>query len=235
MSILRLPAGGLDLETELAIAQFVIPAGAGATFSNANSATLSQGGVCTFTTNAVHGLTMTPAAGVPPNYFVSFGGSTSAITGTGVLINNVFRILSIPSTTTFTFWSTISTATVTSTTVIPVFYPPFVASFGSGFAGGPTQTISAVVTVEPPPQLEGGVFFCNFAANCVVQYDATQTAVILDQLSTPALPGGYTPATAPTYRTLIAASGTGMAFGCAATCGIWASGTTATSHVSMVN
>jgi hypothetical protein len=232
MSLLRLPFAGLDLQTELAITQYVIPAGGGATFANANSATLSQGGVCTFTTNAAHGLTLNPSAGVPPNYFVTFGGSSSAITGTGVLINNVFRILSIPSTTTFTFWSTISTATVTSTTVIPVFYPNFLAGNGSGFAGGPTQTVSSVTTTYAPPQLEAATLLCNLGANLVLQYNPDQTALILDQISTPA---AGTPGTAPNWRTLIAASGSGFAFAVEPGIGFFASGTTATSRISVVN
>jgi len=232
MSLLRLPLQGLDLETEQTITQFVIPAGAGATFSNANSATVGAGGVCTFTTNAAHGLTLNPSANVPPNYFVTFGGSTSAITGTGVLINNVFRILSIPSTTTFTFWSTISTATVTSTTVIPVFYPNFQAGFTSGFAGGPTQTISSVVTPFPPPQLEAATLLCQFGANCIVQYNPDLTALLLDPQSTPTT---GTPATAPVWRTLQAASASGFVFAAPPHVGIFANGTTATSHVSVVN
>jgi len=228
MSLMRLPTPGLDLESELTITQFVIPAGAGATYS-------ASGNIATFTTNAAHGLTLNPSAGVPPNYFVSFGGSTSAITGTGVLINNVFRILSIPSTTTFTFYCTIASATVTSTTVIPVFYPPFTAGFGSGFAGGPTQTISTVVTPFPPPQLEAAALLFNFGANCLIQYDATQTAVILDPQSTAALAGGTTPATAPTYRTANAVSTSGLGWACAPHVGIWASGSSATSRISVIN
>ena len=227
-----IPLVGKEFATpEFAIAQFVIPAGGGATFANANSATVSAGGICTFTTNAAHGLTMTPAAGVPPNYFVSFGGSTSAITGTGVLINNVFRILSIPSTTTFTFWSTISTATVTSTTVIPVFYPSFVA--GPIIPGyGPTQTISTVVTNEPAAQLGVNWFNCALGANCVVQYNPNNTAVGLDQSTTPTSTG--TPATAPTWRTLIAASGAGQFQGSYPGTAVFASGTTATSNFSVL-
>lgn len=231
MSLLRLPVAGLDLETEVAIAQFVIAAGGGATFSNAN-ATVGGGGVCTFTTNAAHGLTLTPTGAAPPNYFVTFGGTTSAITGTGVLINNVFRILSIPSTTTFTFWSTITTATVTSTTVIPVFYPNFLAGNTSGFAGGPTQTVSSVTTTYPPPQLEACTLLCKLAANLVLQYNPDQTALILDQISTPAT---GTPGTAPNWRTLIAASASGFAFATEPGIGLFASGTTATSYISVVN
>jgi hypothetical protein len=225
MSELKLPYAGLDLETELSIAQFVIPAGAGATYA-------VSGNVATFTTNAAHGLTMTPAAGVPPNYFVSFAGSTSGITGTGVLIDNVFRILSIPSTTTFTFYCTITAATVTSTTVVPVFFPPFTASVGSGFAGGPTQTISSVVTSEPPPNLAGAYVYARQAANCIMRVNTDQTAVILDPFSTPA---AGTPGTAPTWRTQIAASTNGQGFFAPPWGAIWASGTTATSTYSVCN
>lgn len=231
MSILRLPYTGLDLQTEQTITQYVIAAGGGATFSNAN-ATVSGGGVCTFTTNAAHGLTLNPSANVPPNYFVTFGGSWTAGTGTGVLIGNIFRILSIPSTTTFTFWSTITTATVTSTTVIPVFFPNLLAGNVSSWAGGPTQTVSSVTTTYPPPQLEAATVFCHLGANCVVEYNPDNTALLLDPQSTPA---AGTPGTAPTYRTLIAASGSGPFWAVAPTCGIFASGTTATSYFSVVN
>ncbi len=227
MSLLRLPVPGLDLQSELSISQFVIPAGAGATFS-------ASGNICTFTTNAAHGLTLNPSAGVPPNYFVTFGGSTSGISGTGVLIGNIFRILSIPSTTTFTFYSTITAATVTSTTVIPVFFPPFIAASGSGFAGGPTQTISSVVTNFPLPQLEGATFFARLAANAAYRVNTDQTAVILDAQSTAALPGGTTPGTAPTWRDQVAASANGYVFGAPPWGAIWANGTTATSTISVV-
>ena len=228
MSILRLPVPGLDLQTELSITQFQIPSGAGATFSASNN-------VCTFTTNAAHGLTLTPSAGVPPNYFVTFGGSTSGISGTGVLIGNIFRILSIPSTTTFTFYSTITAATVTSTTVIPVFFPPFTAASNSGFAGGPTQTISSVVTPEPLPNLEGAVVLARLGANCAFRVNTDQKAVILDALSTASLSGGNTPATAPTWRDQIAASANGEMFAAPPWGAIWANGTTATSTLSVVN
>lgn len=233
MSILRLPVAGLDLQTKLSITQTLIAAGAGATFSNANAANVGAGGVCTFTTNGAHGLTLNPSAGVPPNYFVTFGGSSSAITGTGVLINNVFRILSIPSTTTFTFWSTISTATVTSTTVVPVFYPNFLAGNNSAFAGGPTQTISTVVTGFPPPQLEAAMVFCITGANCTVQIDQGQTSLLLDPQSTPTT---GTPATAPTWTAFTAVSTNDMNFLCAPWGAVWASTANAgTTTLSVVN
>lgn len=222
MSLLKLPYQGLDLETELSITQFVIPAGAGATYAVSNN-------IATFTTNAAHGLTLTPTAPAPPNYFVTFGGSSSGITGTGVLIGNVFRILTIPSTTTFTFYCTITAATVTSTTVIPVFFPNFTAANGSSWAGGPTQTISSVVTPFPPPQLAGGVLYARNAANCAVRVNVDQTAVILDQTT------GNTPATAPTWRDQIAASANGFCWVAPPWGAIWANGTTATSTFSFGN
>lgn len=225
-----IPLIGSQFQTELAISQFVIPAGGGATFSNPNSATLSAGGVCVITTNAAHGLTMTPAAGVPPNYYVSFGGSTSAITGTGILIGNIFRILTIPSTTTFTIWTTLSTATVTSMTVIPIFFPPFIAGpIVPGY--GPTQTISTVITNEPAALVGESGVNCLLGANCVVEYNPDNKAVALDQSTTTS---SGTPATAPTWRTLIAASGNGQFQGSYPGTAVWASGTTATSDFSVL-
>jgi hypothetical protein len=225
MSLLRLPTPTLDLEAELTVTQFVIPAGAGGTFS-------ASGNIGTVTFNAAHGLTMNPAAGVMPNYFITFGGSSSAMTGTGVLVGNIFRILTIPSTTAITIYTTITAATVTSLTGIPVFFPPFIAAFGSSFAGGPTQTISAVVTPFPPAQLEGATVKCRNGANCAMRVNVDQTAVILDQFSTPA---AGTPAVAPTWRDQIAASANGEGWFSAPWGGIWANGTTATSTFSVVN
>src|SRR5882672_10992497 len=107
---------GLDLQSELSIAQFVIPAGAGATYA------VTAAGIATITFNAAHTLTLSPAAGVPANYFISFGGTATTLTGTGQLVGNIFRILTIPSTTAITFYCTIATATVTATTGIPIFF-----------------------------------------------------------------------------------------------------------------
>jgi hypothetical protein len=228
MSLMKLPYATLDLEAELSIAQFVIPAGAGGTYAVSNN-------VATFTTNAAHGLTLNPAAGVPPNYFVTFGGSSSGITGTGVLIGNIFRILSIPSTTTFTFYCTITAATVTSTTVIPVFFPSFISGSLSQYANGPTQTVSSVTTTYSPPLLEAATVFARNAANCVVRVNTDQLAVILDAQSTAAQTGGNTPATAPTWRDQISASTNGMAWLSAPWGAIWANGTTATSTFSVIN
>jgi hypothetical protein len=223
MSDTKLPVQGLDFYPELSTAQFVIPAGAGATYAVSNN-------IATFTTNAAHGLTFTPAAGVMPNFYVTFGGSSSGITGTGVLINNVFRILSIPTTTTFTIYCTITAATVTSTTVIPVFAPPMFAiqnsSFGSPNAAGVTT---------PWPQAQSA--FCNLtlAANCNVVYSPLSSTyaapVLLDGSTTPA---AGTPGTAPTWRNLVAASTNGQVWVNPPQTLLWANGTTATSYASVV-
>lgn len=226
MSILSLPVDSLNFQSELAIAQFVIPAGGGATFAAANN-------IGTITFNAAHGLTLNPAAGVPPNYFITFGGSTSGISGTGVLVGNIFRILDIPSTTAIKIYTTITAATVTSLTGIPIFYPPFTASAASSLMGsGPTQTISTVVTQFPPPNLARAAFLASLGANCAVRYNPAGDAVILDQQTTAAL--GATPATAPTWRDVIAASGKGLMVGSAPGTAIWANGTTATSNISVI-
>ena len=217
---------GLNYQPELSIAQFVIPAGAGATYSATNN-------IATFTTNAAHGLTFAPAAGVPPNYFVTFGGSTSAPTGSGILVGNIFRILTIPTTTTFTFYCTLSALTVTSATVIPVFMAPFTASPGSPFQGFVTQTAS--LTQYPPAQGPYGAFVnCLLGANCNVTYNPDNTAVILDGYTTPQLAGAVTPSTAPVYRNLIPASSSGQVWMFGPDTIIQANGTTATSRVSVI-
>jgi hypothetical protein len=215
----NIPLIGQELATELTITQYVIPAGSGATFSASNN-------IGTVTFNAAHGLTMTPAAGVPPNYFISFGGSTSGLSGTGILVGNIFRILSIPSTTAITIYTTITAATVTSLTGIPVFFPPFIAGpIVPGY--GPTQTISSVVTAEPAPLLGYASFIANLGANCAVEYNPAQTYLGGLDSNT-----GNTPATAPVWRTLCAASSTQQCEGAYPWLAIFANGTTATSYIS---
>ena len=231
MSFQLIPLSGLQPTAEQTTTQFVIPAGGGATFSNPNSGTLSAGGLCTITTNAAHGLTMTPAGVALPNYFVTFGGSTSALTGTGILVGNYFRIMSIPSTTTFTIWTTISTGTVTSLTTIPVFFPSFaVGSLNIG--GEPTQTIASVVTKEPFPILAACQAFFTLGANCNVLYNPDRTLIALDPITTTML--GGTPATAPVTRTALAASTGGQIEMAYPWCALVANGTTATSQLSVL-
>src|SRR5580698_4692771 len=113
----KLPVNGYEYQTEQTITQYVIPAGSGATYAVSNN-------IATITFNAAHGLTLSPAAGTPANFFITFGGSTSGLTGNGILVGNIFRILTIPSTTAITIYCTITAATITSLTGIPVFAFP---------------------------------------------------------------------------------------------------------------
>jgi hypothetical protein len=221
MSILKLTSPGLDFQPEFTIAQFAIPAGAGATFSASNN-------IGTVTFNAAHGLTMTPAAGVPPNYFIKFGGSTSGLAGTGILVGNTFRILSIPSTTAITIYTSITAATVTSLTGIPVFFPWLQAQPLSGFTGGPTQTIASVVTPQPPPLVQAAYLLAVLGANCVINYYPGMNNLPLDGTT------GNTPATAPTARALAAASTSFNGWLAPYNMAIEASGTTANSFFSIV-
>jgi hypothetical protein len=221
MSDTRLGVFGLDLQPLLTITQFVIPAGAGATFAVSNN-------IATITTNAAHGLVLNPAAGVPPNYFVQFGGSTSALTGTGILVGNTFRILSIPSTTTFTIYTTVIAATVTSMTVLPVFCAPFIAGLNTSYAGGPTQTITAVVTPFPRPQFYAAAVNLSLGANLAAQWNTDGTFIPLDGST------GPTPATAPVFKTVAAASTNGQVWMPPTSHILIANGTTATSFAQVV-
>jgi len=199
----------LQPSPEWTITQVPVALGASGTFSAAAT------GVCTLTFTSAHGLTMTPASGVPPNYYFIGGGSTSGLTGTGIIVGNCFRILSIPSTTTLTFYSTITAATVTSLTVIPVFFPSI--ALGPNLIGGQPTMLGVN---EPFPVLAGAVMNIIGGANCVVSI-APQTVpsgtlfIPLDGTTTAqlaAVPGNVagTPSTAPTLRTLLAASSSGQ-------------------------
>lgn len=215
MSDLKIAVGGLDFFTEQSTTQFVIPAGAGATFS-------ATGGVGTITFNAAHGLTFSPSANVLPNYFIKFGGSTSGLTGTGILVGNVFRILSIPSTTAITIATSITAATVTSLTGIPVFYPVFQTALLSSVANQPSgNTIPYLGSAQ--------CVNYTFGANCNAYYNSDNAGPPLDF----SVNAGTTPGTAPTYRKMGAASGQGqLRFGPYDY--IAADGTTATSQISIV-
>lgn len=223
MSDLKIAVGGLDYFPEQSTAQYVIPAGAGATFAVANN-------IATITFNAAHGLTFNPAANVLPNYFIKFGGTTSGLTGTGILVGNVFRILSIPSTTAITIYTTITAATVTSLTGIPVFYPVFQTALLSGAATGTlaSGTTGSFATSGGYPFY--GTTQCvnfTFGANCTALYNPDNTGAPLDAST------GNTPSTAPTVRTFAAVTTGGqLRFGPYDY--IAASGSTATSYISIV-
>lgn len=224
MSWDQLPLIGVQPATEQTIAQFTIPAGAGATFSATNN-------IATITTNAAHGLTMTPSGQALPNYYVSFGGSTSGISGTGILVGNYFRILSIPSITTFTIYTTITAATVTSMTTFPVFFPSFQTAPGN-VGGNPLMG----TTPEPFPLLAGCMFNIVTGANCQVLYFPTPTTgyglIPLDAVSTTQL--GGTPTTAPTARIACAVSSVGQLEAAYPWMGVVANGSTATTYISVI-
>lgn len=218
-----IPLAGLQPAPEQTTTQFVIPTGS-ATFSATNN-------VATITFGATHGLTMTPAGVALPNYYISFGGSTSGLSGTGILVGNYFRILSIPSTTAITIYTTITAATVTSMTGIPVFFPSFgVGSLNIG--GQPTQTISSVVTPEPFPILAGCQFMVTTGANCQVLYNPSGTMIPLDPTTTTQL--GGTPSTAPTMRVALPVSSQGQMEGAYPWMALVANGSTATTYLSVL-
>ena len=161
-----------------------------------------------------------------------FGGSGySAISGTGVLLANVFRILSIPSTTTFTIYTTItSVTTTTSSTVIPVFYPVFQQALLSGASTGTLASGSTgSFAVAGGYPYFGTVQRANLTtgANANVLYNPDNTGFPLDAST------GNTPATAPTARTLLAVSSNGqLRFGPYDY--IAASGSAGTTYISIV-
>jgi hypothetical protein len=224
-----IPLVGTSPAQELSCAQFVIPAGAGATYSATNN-------IATITTNAAHGLTMNPAANVLPNYYVTFGGSTSAPSGTGILVGNIFRILTIPTATTFTIYCTLTALTVTSLTTIPVFYPSF--AIGAGNVGG-QPTFGTPAVAYPFPVLAACMVNLTLAANLVCNYAPNQTAangtlpIPLDGVTTAQL-GGTTPTVAPVLRTLMPASSQGQVEIAYPWAMLTASGTTATSFITVV-
>ena len=225
MALLRLSTPGFDYQSQITIAQGPITLAAG---SLANS-----GNILTVTTPGAHGLTLNPAAGVAPNYFVSFAG-TSAPTGVGILNGNIFRILTIPSTTTFTIYSTVTGATLTGSTIIPIFFAPFTASPGSLYSGPqPTMTVSTVVTAYPPPNIESALVYGQHNTNCNFRINSDNTfSGPLDPFTTPA---AGTPATAPTWTIAQAVSVSGMYAMMGWTGAVWAGGTAASSTFSVMN
>src|ERR1700690_548492 len=119
MSDLKIAVAGAAYEPELSTVQFAILASVNAwTFS------IPTAGVpiALITTTTPHGLTFTPTAGTLPNFYVGFQGNITAQTGVGTIIGNTFRILTIPSTTTFTIGTTVTAATAATTAgIVPVF------------------------------------------------------------------------------------------------------------------
>jgi hypothetical protein len=225
MGLLRLPTLGFDYQAQLTITQVPIVLAAGSV-ANVNN-------IVTVTTAGAHGLTLNPAAGVPPNYFVSFTG-TSAPTGVGILNGNIFRILSIPSTTTFTIYSTVTGATLTGSNIVPVFFAPFTASPGTLFSGPqPTMTVAAVTTAYPPPNVAGAVVLAQLGANANIRFNSDLLFTgPLDPITTPA---AGTPAVAPVWTVgqAVSVSGDFPMLGYSAA--VWAGGSAGTSTLSVIN
>lgn len=218
MSDLKIAVPGYVFQTELSTTQVPVSLGASGAFAVANN-------IATITFTAAHGLTFTPSAGVAPNFFGTFTGA-SGQTGVGTLNGPIFRILAIPSTTTIQIYTTVTAATLTSATFVPIFIPTFTPVVGSSFVGGPTNATPA--TVQGALQASANVNLA-LGANCVVQYNPDNTSIIEDSTS------GNTLATAPTFRTSLAASTGGQIWfdGVGATA-IFASGGAGTSRWSVV-
>lgn len=216
MSELKLVVPGTTFQTELSTSQIPIAVGAG-TFAVVNN-------LATITFAAAHGLTLTPAAGIMPNYFIQFNGVT-AQTGVGNLNGPIFRILSIPSTTTIVIYTTVTAATVTAANAVPVFIPVLAPIVGSAFAGGP------LMTGVTAPGLLGASAAVNMALgpNCTVQYNPDNTSIIEDAST------GNTLAVAPVFRTLVGVSlGAQVWMDAAGGMAVFASGGAGTSRFSVI-
>lgn len=213
---IKIPVQGLQFQSELTTTQVPIALGAGGLFAVSNN-------VATITFNAAHGLTLTPAAGTLANYFIQFNGVT-AQTGVGTLNGPIFRILSIPTTTTIQIYTTVTAATMTAANAVPVFVVPFIGQNVSGFANGPLMTGVA----QAPAWVGAGM--CNLAlgANCTVQYNPDNTSVIQDPTVATTL------AAAPTYRSLLAASTSTQLWLSDVSMALFASGGAGTSRVSVI-
>ena len=217
MSDLKIAVPGTTFQLEQTITQVPVALGASGTFAVANN-------IATLTFTAAHGLTLTPAIGTPPNFLGTFTGVTGQ-TGVGTLNGPIFRVLSIPSTTTIVIYTTVTAATVTAASFIPVFIPTLQPAVTSGFAGGPLM----LGVLTPPLLASSDNVNINLGANCIVQYNPDNTSVIQDP--TVAL----TLAVAPVFRTNLAASSAGQLwFDGAGGTAIFASGSAGTSRFSVI-
>jgi len=217
MSELKVAVAGYVFSAEQTTTQVPVALGASGAFSVSNN-------IATITFTAAHGLTFGAASGTMNNYFGTFSGVTGQ-TGVGTLNGPIFRILSIPSTTTITIYTTVTAATMTAASFIPCFIPNFQPNVQSAFAGGPSQS-GAVVQGTP---VQSGNVNMLLGANCTVVYNPDNTSLIYDSTT------GNTPATAPVFRTLVAASSSAQVWfdGVGSTI-LQASGSAGTSRCSVV-
>lgn len=218
MSILKigLPGGADFLQPELSTTAVPIASGAGScAFSN---------NICTMTFAGVHSLTASPSAGVLPNFFIQFSGAT-AQSGIGTINGPIFRLLAIPSTTTIQFYTTVTAATWTAGSAIPVFFSPFTAIVGSTFV----NFLNNLGTNVAGALVQSSAVKVLLGANCTVQYNADNTAIICDGTT------GNTPAAAPVYRISVAVStGDDLVYMNPPATGLFASGGAGTSRVSVI-
>lgn len=206
MGEIKLPVPGIEFLQEVQTAQIAISNATNAqTYAFANN-------ICTVTFAAAHGITNAFTAGsgatpsTLPNYYFLFGGTAmTGLTGIGILQGPIFRILTIPSTTTLTFYTTVTAATVgAATTFQPVFLLPNIPLPASGlYSGGPTL----LGVAQPPPWTYAATANLLTGANCTVQYFPTNWAgstippqIVYDSTT------GNTPGTAPTARSLVPVS-----------------------------
>lgn len=221
-----MPAQGLAglgkrFKTRMSTTQVPVALGASGTFANDGN------NRCTLTFTAAHGLTLSPAAGVMGNFACTFSGSTGEVGGT--LIGNIFRILAIPSATTIVIYSTLTAATVTGASLIPVFFIPFTQMLGNyGGQVGPTNASSVA---QNPMALTGDSALLQLGANAAWRINYDNTACLLDPVTTPST---GTPTTAPVWEDQIKASTNGIAYGGYQEC-LWANGAAGTSYASVYN
>jgi hypothetical protein len=227
MSDLKIAVPGQVFQPELTTTQIAITNAANALSYSQVAAT----NIATLTFTNPHALTMQPAAATTlPNYFFTFNAAT-VTGGVGTLNGPIFRILSIPSTTTLTFYSTVTSATFAGASVYPIFIPVFTTFTGSQFSqvyNSYAPTPAAVVQVAYMLQ---GTANANITtgANCLVNYYPDNTSIIWDSTS------GATPAVAPTARTLLPVSSQGQVwFDGTGSTAIVASGTAGTTRVSVI-
>jgi hypothetical protein len=165
------------------------------------------------TCSAAHGFSFTPTSPELPVAFVKLGGTISGQTGTGTLVNNVFRIVAIGTgsnsitvggTTTnlantdIVIYTTVTAATVgTSTTVQPCYFPYYIAASLTTTAS-PNAYNSVSTTYTPYNASQGSTLaFCGamssslYSANVGAYFNVDNTLVPLDNTT------GNTPGTAP--------------------------------------
>jgi len=194
MSDLKIALPGSDYITELKTTQTSIA------YSSNNFTVAFANGVATVTTATAHGLTFSPAAGTLPNYFFTFSGVTGS-TGTGTLNGPIFQISTIPSTTTFTFATSVTGGTFTSATIQLIFMPVFQSALLSSVANyNPNLSTSVGVPFFGSAQC---VNF-NLAGNLNAYYNPDNTNIVQG----PSGAGVTTISTAPVNRVMAAGTAT---------------------------